>query len=395
MVPVPGAARTARGCGPGRRAPRARRRGSRPAATRARRGARRCGAEDEVSDPVGAAPGADPTPRRSPTVGGSRTEARPERERDGGSRRARRGVDGPDGVGGGPRAGGRAGGGDRGVRRRHRRPRPSSAAATRASWSSPDRFAVCAVMLICSTPLRVSSANATRLPTPSCTNTRTPSSCMRSTQLAEANGLHQVIGGELTDGVGVGGVRRARGGRPQRDARRLQGHAVPVVVDDVEVRRERGRVEPRPERELLGEDLPGREAGHGLRDRVLRAADHRLVRAVVVGDHDAVEIDDDLGGDVGSTTEGHEDDAGHLEAARFEAVEEAVGVLGGDELGGEHAGPLAEAVPGDVVGPDAEGHEGLVEEAADGEDLPALDLELGGARRASRAGRARTSRRRR
>ena len=84
-------------------------------------------------------------------------------------------------------------------------------------------------------------------------------------QLAEPHGLHQVLDGQLADGVGVVGVAVAGRGRPQRRGGALQGHAVPEGAQAVDVGHERRRVEARAERQLLGHDLALGEAALGHR----------------------------------------------------------------------------------------------------------------------------------
>ena len=69
-------------------------------------------------------------------------------------------------------------------------------------------------------PRRVSSTKPTRLPVPTCTNTRHARGVQRAEELAEPHRLDQVADRELADRVGVVRVRRAGGRRPQRDARR-------------------------------------------------------------------------------------------------------------------------------------------------------------------------------
>ena len=110
----------------------------------------------------------------------------------------------------------------RAARSRRRRPALHSAAATRRSWPTPVCLATLAETASTSWSRRVSSTKPIRLPVPTWTKTRTPSSWRRVDQLAEPHRLDQVAAGQLGDVVGVVGVRRHGGGRPQRHRRRHQ-----------------------------------------------------------------------------------------------------------------------------------------------------------------------------
>ncbi len=134
-------------------------------------------------------------------------------------------------------------------------------------------------------------------------------------------------------------------------------------------------METRAEREVLRDDLARAGPLPDHRHAVPRPAHDGLVHAVVVRHRHPVDAGDQLGRVVGAAAEGQVVDAGHLERAGLQLVYDAVGVVRGNELGGERGRPLAHAVARHVVGGDTQVGEHPVEQAARGEDLPTLRLE--------------------
>ena len=160
---------------------------------------------------------------------------------------------------------------------------------------------------------------------------------------------------------------------PEREG--VERRAVPVDEG-----RHHRRMEPGPE----GDDLPEDAALAERCDQgvdLLRAPAHDgLVRAVVMGDHDAVERSDGCSRLLGAAAQGGVRRVGQLRPADSEQAVQIFAVLRPPHARHDHRRPLSEAVTGEQVGDDPEPFEGAGKEAAHRDDVGRLVDELAGPR---------------
>ena len=206
-------------------------------------------------------------------------------------------------------------------------PSTQSAVTTRRSCARLSRAAVCAETTRWSRPdERVVDERAELTGAQLHEGPETPVVHGRDHQ-PEPHRLQQVPHEQLAHGVGLGGEGRGDRGRPHRRRLRVERVVLRRPPDRVEVRREHRRVEAGAERQDLPDHAPLPKAQHELADRVLGAADHRLVGRVVVGEHDVTAVAQFGEHLVGGRAEHGEHGAGHLQGVRVEPGEEGVDLV--------------------------------------------------------------------
>ncbi len=183
-------------------------------------------------------------------------------------------------------------------------------------------------------------------------------------ELAEPDRLQQMAHRQLPDPVLVVGVGRDRRRRPHRHRRRADRDAGHVGPDLRQERGEKRRVETGAERQDPAQHALAAQPLQGGLDAALLPTDDRLMRAVVVRDHDVRKVRDGGCGHVRTAPERAEGHPRHLQGVRLERGDEPVHILVVDHPGGDHGVPLADAVAADEVREDLQPAQRRVEYTA-------------------------------
>ena len=198
-------------------------------------------------------------------------------------------------------------------------------------------------------------------------------------QRPEPHRLHQVAQQQFADRGRIVRVLGDGGRRPQRHLRRAQRQAGDELAGRAEERFQVGGVEAGPERQHRTGDAVGQQPLEELRHRRRLAAHDRLVRAVVVGEHDVGQVADRGLGHGRAAAQCREHQVRHP-GAGVESPGRVGELLERGGTGGDQGAPLADAVPGHDVRGELEGAQRGIEHPADGGQFQPAPAQPGGGR---------------